>query len=109
MKKNSIFIVAIMISFFLAACYKKYSRTIPVCDGKLFGERYEHKFIDVAYYYLTDSSNFRIYVGKFDNEHGGYSIQCQNDSLTIFEHYEGKIIDIKKYSLVELRKSKEGF
>ena len=49
---------------------KKYNRTITVCDGKLFVELYHHNFIDVGYEYLTDSTNFRIDVGKFDNEHG---------------------------------------
>lgn len=109
MKKSSILIVVILFSFFLAGCYKKYSRTITVCDGKLFVERYRHNFIDVAYYYLTDSSNFRIYVGKFDNEHGGYSFKCQGDFLEISETYEGKVINIRKYSLIDLRKEKGGF
>jgi hypothetical protein len=109
MKKSSTLIIVILFSFFLAGCYKKYSRTITVCDEKIFVERYEHNFIDVAYYYITDSSNFRMYVGKFDNEHGGYSIKCQGDSLAISEHYEGKVINIRKYSLVDLRKGKEGF
>jgi hypothetical protein len=109
MKKSSAFIIVILFSFFLEGCYKKYSRTITICDGNLFVERYEHNFIDVAYYYLTDSSNFRMYVGKFDNEHGGYSIKCQNDSVAISESYEEKVINIRKYSLIDLRKGKEGF
>ena len=109
MKISSTFFFVILFSFFSTGCYQKYSRTITVCDGNLFVERYHHNFIDVAYYYLTDSSNFRIYVGKFDNEHGGYSIKCQEDSISISETYEGKVINIKKYSLVDLRKGKEGF
>lgn len=109
MKKSSTLIIVILFSFFLAGCYKKYSRTITICDEKIFVERYEHNFIDVAYYYLTDSSSFRMYVGKFDNEHGGYFIKCQNDSVEISESYEGKVINIRKYSLVDLRKGKEGF
>ncbi len=109
MKKFPILIVVIFFSFFLAGCYKEYSRTIIVCDGKLFVERYRHNFIDVAYYYLTDSSNFRIYIGEFDNEHGGYSFKCQGDSLEIPETYEGKIINTRRYSLIDLRKRKEGF
>ena len=107
--KRSKFIIVILITFVLAGCHEKYNRTISVCDGKLFVERYEHSFIDVAYYYLTDSTSFRMYVGKFDNEHAGYSFKCYNDSLSISEHYEEKVIKTKKYSLNELRKSKEGF
>lgn len=109
MKKSSTLIIVILFSFFLAGCYKKYSRTITVCDGKLFVERYSNNLIDVVYYYLTDSSNFNMYVGKFDNEHGGYSFKCQKDSLEISETYEGKLINIKKYSLVDLRRGKEVF
>ena len=108
MKKSSI-LIFVTLFFLLGGCTKEYSRTITVCDGNLFVEKYSHKFIDVAYYYLTDSSNFRIYVGKFDNEHGGYYIKCQEDSLQISESYEGKVINFRKYSLVDLRKSKEGF
>jgi hypothetical protein len=108
MKKSSTLIIVILFSLFLTSC-KKYSRTITVCDENLFVERYRNGFIDVAYYYLTDSANFRIYVGKFDNEHGGYSFKCQNDSVEISESYEGKVINIRKYSLIDLRKGKEGF
>lgn len=109
MKKLSTLIIVILFSFFLSGCNEKYSRTITVCDGNLFVERYRHKFIDVAYYYLTDSSNFRMYIGKFDNEHGGYSINCHSDSISISETYEGKITNVREYSLVDLRKGKEGF
>ncbi|CAN5453913.1 hypothetical protein BH11BAC3_BH11BAC3_14340 [soil metagenome] len=109
MKKSSTLVIILLFSFAFASCYKKYSRTITVCDGNLYLERYRHNLIDVAYYYLTDSSNFRIYVGKFDNEHGGYSIKCQNDSIKISETFEGKVTNMRKYSLVDLVKGKEGF
>ena len=97
----------ILFSFLLTGCYKKYDRTITVCNGNLFVERYSHNSIDVAYYYLTDSTNFRIFIGKFDNEHGGYHFNCLNDSIEIFEVYEEKIVNSKKYSFVNLRKRKD--
>ena len=109
MKIFSKFIYVVLISFFLSSCYKKYKSKIAVCDGNLFVEQFNHKLIDVAYDYLTDSSNFRMYVGKFDYEHGYYRYNCQKDSLEISETYEGKVINIRKYSLVDLRKGKEGF
>ena len=104
MKRLSKLIYVILFSFCLISCYKKYSRTITVCNGNLFVERYHHNFIDEAYYYLTDSSNFRMYVGKFDNEHGGFYFKCLNDSIEISETYEGKITNYRKYSLIDLRK-----
>lgn len=90
-------------------CYQKYNSTISVCDKKLFVEVYNHNIIDVGYDYLTDSSNFRMYVCKFDNEHGYYRYNCQGDSIEISETYEGKVVNIRKYSLIDLRKGKEGF
>ena len=109
MRHSSILIIVILFSLLLTGCYKKYRRTISVCNGNLFVEVYRHKFIDVSYDYLTDSSNFRIYVGKFDNEHGYYRYNCQGDSIGISETHEGKIITIRKYSLIDLREDKEGF
>ena len=107
MKKSSKLIYVVLLSFFLTSCYKKYSRTITVCNGKLFVERYRHNFIDIAYYYLIDSSNFRIYIGKFDNEHGGYYFNCRKDSIEISELYEQKVLNYRKYSLIDLRKRKD--
>ena len=104
MKRPSKFIYVTLFLFCLTGCYKKYSRTITVCDGNLFVERYRHNFIDVAYYYLTDSSTFSMYVGKFDNEHGGYHIKCLKDSIEISEIYEEKILNSRKYNLFDLQK-----
>jgi len=109
MKKSSTLLIVILFSLFITGCYKKYSRTVAVCDGKFFVEVYKHNFIDVAYDYLTDSTNFRMYVGKFDYEHAYYRYNCQKDSITISETYEGKVTNVRKYSLVDLRNSKEGF
>jgi len=103
MKKFSTLVIMMLFSLFFTSC-KKYESTIAICDKKLFVEIYKNKFIDVAYDYLTDSSNFRIYIGKFDYEHGYYRYNCQNDSVEISETFEGEIINIRKYSLVDLRK-----
>ena len=104
MKRLSKLIYVLLFTLLISGCYEKYNRTISVCDGNLFVERYSHSFIDVGYYYLTDSSNFRMFVGKFDNEHGGFSFKCQADTISISESYEGEIINLRKYSLLDLRK-----
>jgi hypothetical protein len=109
MKKYLTLLILVFFPFFLGGCFKKFDCTIKVCDKKLFVERYRHRFIDVGYYYLTDSSNFRMFVGKIDDEHGGYYFICQGDSLKISETYEGDVINVRKYSLIDLRKGKEGF
>jgi hypothetical protein len=98
-----------ILPFFLLSCNTKYKSTIKVCDNKLFVEQFNNKYVDVAYDYLTDSTNFRIYIGKFDNEHAYYRYNCEDDSVVISETYEEKVISIRKYSLIDLRKAKEGF
>lgn len=107
--KKPLTLVVLILPFFLLSCNTKYKSTIKVCDGKLFVEQFNSKYIDVAYDYLTDSTNFRIYIGKFDNEHAYYRYNCESDSVQISEIYEGKVINIRKYSLDDLRKRKEGF
>ncbi len=34
--------------------------------------------------YLTDSVNFRIFIGVYDNSDGGYSYRCKGDSIYVY-------------------------
>ena len=57
--------------------------------------------------YLTDSTNFRKYIGTFDNAHGGYSYKCKGDSVYIYEveqsASENKILSVRGYSIQRLK------
>jgi hypothetical protein len=98
--------------FFLFSCVKEYGRTERICDQKLYLEIYERNELVVSF--LTDSTNFKIYVGQlnFENEH--YSYKCVSDSVFIFKIYEGlggdstnyKVIAEYKYNIKELEKGK---
>src|SRR4051812_42928764 len=68
---------------------KEHHSTTPVCDNRLFVETFTI-FGSGAYGgdrvsdYLTDSTTFRIYIGTFDDAHGGYSYQCNGDSVKVY-------------------------
>lgn len=96
---------AIVSIFFLTitGCYEKYRNTSRVCNEKLFVQRYHNSVIDIGYEYLTDSCNFRIYVGRFDNEHGSCRYQCKKDSVIIFKNFDGTSVTRSAYSLEKLR------
>jgi hypothetical protein len=59
--------------------------------------------------YITDSVNFRMYVGRYDNEHEIINFQCRGDSLVIRKlgerDFRGErgVIDTQVYSIKELK------
>jgi hypothetical protein len=78
--KYSIFLLLILV---LGCGEKKYIRTvrIPKCD--LYVEVFTANSFGLKQEYLTDSSNFRIYVGTLDEEHDFFTYECRNDTLYI--------------------------
>ena len=60
--------------------------------------------------YLTDSSTFKILIGKFDNEHENYSYICQGDTILIYkiamQDTSSVMVKVAKmtYSLLDLKK-----
>lgn len=67
----------------LIGCNEKYKWTTGVCENRFFVERFNVNRAGMDAHYLTDSSTFRMYVGKFDNEHENYSYSCVGDSIVI--------------------------
>jgi len=127
MKFNIILIFSIV--FVLGCGYdkrsKKYHRfTNPICNGSLYIEGYTvfgsgalggNMMSD----YLTDSANFRIYVGTYDDSPEKYFYTCKGDSIYIekkrFEEdpkspdaSKGTITTVEKkvYSLLTLKTKK---
>jgi hypothetical protein len=100
------------ICFFFFSCVKEHKRTEKICDQKLYMEIYERNQLGVCY--LTDSTNFKIYVDQlnFENEH--YSYKCISDSVFISKISEGlggdstnyKVIAEYNYNIKELKKEK---
>lgn len=79
--------------FFLISCRNDRSKDrlkaiIPICNQRLFVEKYEvwgggAYDGDMISDYLTDSINFRLYIGTFDNAHENYTYVCKGDSVYI--------------------------
>lgn len=61
--------------------------------------------------YLTDSTNFRVYIGTYDNGDEGYSYECKGDSIKVYKitgrrENKNKIVGTTVYNLSELREKK---
>jgi uncharacterized protein YozE (UPF0346 family) len=87
--------VSIIFVFVIFGCHSdrsknKHTSTVKVCDNRIFIEEFEI-FNSGAFggdrvsQYLTDSANFRMYVGTFDNAHEFYSYKCNGDSIVIYK------------------------
>ena len=71
-----------LLPILLIGCFKKYDYTLKVCDN-LYVEEFIVNPAGVAADYLTDSTNFRLYVGNWDTDHENFSYACRGDSIVI--------------------------
>jgi hypothetical protein len=91
---------------------RKHKFTSKVCDGRFSCEIFNINPAGVDEDFLTDSKNFKIYIGQFDNEHENFSVVCKEDSIQIFKFKapvsgnQWDIIDTKTLSLSDLIKKK---
>ncbi|NII23908.1 hypothetical protein HB364_02370 [Pseudoflavitalea sp. X16] len=72
-----------LLGLILIGCNEKYKWTTGLCENRFFVERFNVNPAGVDVHYLTDSSTFRMYVGRFDNEHENFSYSCVGDSIVI--------------------------
>jgi hypothetical protein len=112
MKNHFLFVLFLFL--FFTGCIKKYKFTAHACSGQLYAENFNINPAGVDATYLTDSLNFRMYVGKFDNEHENFRFICHGDSI-IIEKISSldttgimRVIERKFYNLKKL-KSKRMF
>lgn len=104
-----------MLTFSVVSCGKKYYTTAKVCNGSLYVETFRINPAGEYADYLTDSVNFRIYIGIFDPEEDLYSYTCKGDSIIVEKFNRGRESDYhthetlskKVYSLRELRRKHE--
>lgn len=88
---SRILTVTIISSFFQACTNGKsredYKRTHKVCDF-LYTETFS-TFSQGAFggdrnaKWLTDSTNFRIFIGEFDEVNGRIVVECKNDTVLV--------------------------
>jgi|SRR5437762_6171281 len=118
-KKNNGYFLLFL--FLLCSCKSnrskgKYASTVQICNQNLYIETYTI-FGSGAYGgdrvsdYLTDSLNFKMYVGTYDNADEGFSYVCKGDSVKIYKvkgirENRNKIVRTLTYSLSDLKKKK---
>ena len=101
-----------IICLLLTGCARRFKFTVKVCNDSLYSEVYNINPAGVDADYLTDSVNFRMYVGTTDNEHENFNYTCNGDSLIIKKvavvDTTGiwRVMETRTYSLSELKKKK---
>jgi len=74
----------------------------------LFVEVYKANSFGMETHYITDSTNFRIFVGKIDIEHQNYHYSCHGDTIRIerfgMEQMDitGRLLETKIYLISKL-------
>jgi hypothetical protein len=111
MKTENLFLIAACL--LLASCIKKYKHTVAVCDKKFYVETFNVNPAGVDEQYLTDSFNFRFFVGKVDNEHENFNYTCKGDSIIITKVAKVDIssiwpvIETRIFSISDLKKKEK--
>mgnify|MGYP003583299431 CR=1 FL=1 len=104
------FSIILILSLSFTSCVKKYKQTVNICNN-LYVEVFNINPSGVDVDYLTDSINFRIFVGKWDNEHENFRYLCKNDSLIIEKvtRDDNSFIVLEKrvYSLIHLKSERK--
>lgn len=121
----------LILIIFLLGCRnskQKHLRTIDICQnnnqsdcGKFHLETFNDLGIglpgsDLNYDYLTDSSTFRLFIGKYDDVSEILTTDIKGDSIIVIkstsegqssEWQDPKILEKKVYSLSKLRKQRK--
>jgi hypothetical protein len=108
------FIVGAMLTFLslvFISCQGTYYGTAKFCHDSMYLEIFKVNPAGEYDDYLTDSTNFRIYVGGHDPEHNLFSCDCHGDSVIVTKFDRGreshyryqKTLSTTVYSLQELR------
>ena len=106
--------MTIVICALFYSCYTKYIGTKKICDQNLYLELYERNQLGISY--LTDSTNFKIYVGQLNFGDEYYSYKCMSDSVFIYKITRGMglndpsygiTIDEYRYNINYLKKEKK--
>ena len=104
-KSHYIFFVV----YFICISCKTYKRTVKVCDETLFVEAFITNPMGLQVQYLTDSTNFRLYLGEIEEEHEDFVPKCIGDTLIIYKYGMEQldtvrhVLEAKAYSISKLK------
>jgi hypothetical protein len=92
-------------------CIGKHKFTVRLCNEKIYSEIFNVNPAGVDVAYLTDSDNFRVYIGKLDSDHDLLRYSCEGDTIKILKFSQDstgkmKMVDTRSLSLTNLVKNK---
>jgi hypothetical protein len=107
--KVQLLVILLFVLPFLG-CSRRHRVTLDVGDH-LYVEYFNINSAGVDEVYLTDSVNFRIYIGRYDTEHQKVGCEVNGDTIVIFKNKAGEggvrvIMDLKQLSKQYLTKHK---
>ncbi|MFM2394345.1 MAG: hypothetical protein RLZZ546_2327 [Bacteroidota bacterium] len=73
----------------LIGCRERHKYTREICGDNLYVEVYNINPAGVGRCYLTDSLNFKIEIGSYDEEHDQYEIDCKGDNINVIKETSG--------------------
>jgi hypothetical protein len=105
-------LISLAPALLFVSCGKNYYTTAKVCHDSLYVEVFRVNPFGEYSTYLTDSTNFRVFMGIYDPENEAYTYSCKGDSIIVWKHTLGykssdqisKTLSTKVYSLRELKK-----
>jgi len=88
-------------------CIARHKFTVKLCNGKIYSEVFNVNPAGVDEAFLTDSENFKVYIGKIDSDHDLLRYSCNGDTINIFKYSQDstgamKMVDSRKLSLSTL-------
>ena len=109
MRKKYLPLLAVIL--LATGCIETYSYTVKIRNSSLYSEVYNFNPAGVDKAYLTDSVNFRVYIGKFDNEHEVFKYLYKGDSITVYKMAQDsagmmKVSDQRTLSIGDLSRNK---
>jgi len=87
---NVKFFLVMLLVIFDRGCLQRQKRDTVELDCHLYVENLNVNAFGVDEVHLTDSLNFRVFVGKCDVEHEGFTFICKGDSVDIYKKIEDK-------------------
>jgi hypothetical protein len=83
------FLIILLFSLPVFGCSHIHTVTADLGDH-LYLEYFNINPAGVEEVYLTDSVNFKVYIGKYDTEHQKIGCEVKGDTLVVFKNKAGK-------------------
>src|SRR5437868_1956792 len=79
------FMFVVVFALFDSNCFQKSKKKTVELDYHLYVENFNINPFGVDEVYLTDSLNFKVYVGKYDVEHERYTFVYKKNNIIVYK------------------------